>query len=38
LLLGESVRDLLDDNQLVRAVLACHPDRESLLAGGEAGE
>jgi hypothetical protein len=38
LLLGESVRDLLDDNQLVRAVLACHPDRESLPAGGEAGE
>ena len=37
LLLGESVRDLLEDDRLVRAVLACHPDRESLPWGGEAG-
>ncbi len=37
LLLGESVRDLLEDDQLVRALLACHPDRESLPWGGEAG-
>ena len=38
LLLGERVRDLLEDDQLVRVVLACHPDRESLPWGGEAGE
>ena len=30
LLLGESVRDLLDDNQLVRAVLACRPSPNTL--------
>lgn len=38
LLLGESVRDLLDDNQLVRAVLACRPNPHSLPARSAAGE
>ncbi len=38
LLLGESVRDLLDDDQLVRAVLACQPHHHSLPGRGGAGE
>jgi hypothetical protein len=38
LLLGESVRDLLDDNQLVRAVLACRPNPHSLPPGSVASE
>lgn len=37
LLLGESVRDLLDDNELVRAVLACQPHHQSLPGRGKAG-
>ncbi len=38
LLVGESVRDLLEDDHLERAVHACQPDRESVPWGGEAGE
>ncbi len=39
LLLGESVRDLLDDTGLVRAVLDCRPHTHTALAlGGEFGE
>jgi hypothetical protein len=37
LLLGESVRDLLDDNQLVRAVLAGRPNPHSLPPGSATG-
>ena len=39
LLLGESVRDLLDDTGLVRAVLACRPrTATAVLLGDEFGE
>jgi hypothetical protein len=39
LLLGETVRDLLDDNRLVRSVLACRPwYRAPLPPGDEFGE
>lgn len=38
LVLGESVRDLLDDNQLVRAVLACRPNPHSLPPRSATGE
>jgi hypothetical protein len=38
LLLGESVRGLLEDDPFVRAVLACQPQRNGLPAGGETCE
>ncbi len=38
LLLGETVRDLLDDNRLVRAIFACRPRTRIVLTSGDDGE
>lgn len=37
LLLGETVRDLLDDNRLVRSILACRPRSRTAFAFGDDG-
>jgi hypothetical protein len=38
LLLGETVRDLLDDNRLVRSILACRPRSRTAVAFGDDGD
>ena len=38
LLLGETVRDLLDDNRLVRSILSCRPRSRSAVAFGVDGD
>ncbi len=38
LLLGETVRDLLDDNRLVRSILACRPRSRTAVVFGDDGD